>query len=277
MRFVSLVVLAMLGVVAVACGPDDEVSETPPASANAPTGLDGTLTIFAAASLTDAFTEIETVLESANTELTIEYNFGGSQQLATQLAHGADADLFASANADQMEKAREEGRIQGEPVTFIRNRLAIIVPASNPAGIEQPSDLANGGIKLVVANPDVPAGRYTLDVLDAMSADPVIGSDVRARVEANIVSREENVRQVVTKVRLGEADAGVVYVSDVTDDAREDITLIEIPETFNITAEYPIATVEGGDVELARSYIDFLLSEDGQAILEEYGFTGVER
>jgi molybdate transport system substrate-binding protein len=272
-------------VFAAACGDDDGADPTSTTSDNpaeatgevdVPTGLEGNLTVFAAASLTDAFGEMQDALEDANPELSIEYNFGGSQQLVTQLAEGADADVFASANASQMMAAADAGTIDGEPVVFVRNRLAIIVPADNPAGLEEVADLANDGVKLVVAAESVPVGAYTLEVLDNVSADPEYGVDFRSQVEANFVSLEDNVRQVVTKVQLGEADAGVVYVSDVTPDVRDDVMLIEIPEEFNVIASYPVASVLDGDRELAQAFIDFLLSPAGQAILEAWGFTPIE-
>lgn len=245
-------------------------------STEVPTGLEGDLIVFAAASLTDAFGAMQELLEEANPDLSIEFNFAGSQSLATQLTEGADADVFASANATQMTAAQDAERIDGEPVVFVRNRLVIIVPSDNPAGVQESADLAMDGLKLVVANPDVPVGGYTLDVLDTMSADPAFGADFRANVEANFVSLEENVKQVVTKVQLGEADVGVVYVSDVTPDVREDVLFIEIPEDFNIIAQYPVAPVTDGDAALAQAFIDYLLSESGQAVLEEWGFTRVE-
>lgn len=261
-----------------ACGDDDDNAPTAAGSgADAPTGLEGNLTVFAAASLTDAFGLVKQILEDANPDLTIEYNFAGSQALATQLGEGADADVFASANKTQMAAAQDADRIDGEPVIFVRNRLAIIVPKDNPAGITEPADLANEGVKLVVANPDVPVGGYTLDTLDKMSADPTFGADFRTKVGANIVSMESNVKQVVTKVQLGEADAGVVYVSDVTPDVRESVAFIEIPEEFNVIAEYPIAAVSDGDSDLAQAFIDFLLSAGGQEALAEWGFTPVNQ
>ena len=301
---VALLLVAVMLVV-VACGGDDEedtpgatatpgastmatsVSPEPTAStgaattatepsADVPTGLKGDLIVFAAASLTDAFGEIKELLEDANPGLTITYNFAGSQQLATQLAEGARADVFASANSTQMTAAQDADAISGEPVIFVRNRLAIVVPADNPASIQTPADLANDGIKLVVAAEAAPVGAYTLQILDNLSADPEFGANFRSRVEANIVSHEDNVRQVVTKVQLGEADAGVVYVSDVTPDVREDVAIIEIPEEFNVIATYPVATVAGGDAELAQAFMDYLLAPGGQAILVNWGFTSVE-
>lgn len=281
-----MLVVVMLFVAA--CGDDDSDADDGPTSttsadaspsmverAGVPTGLDGELTVFAAASLTDTFRTIQELLEEANPDLSIAFNFAGSQQLATQLAEGADADVFASANASQMMVAEDAGVIDGEPVIFVRNRLAIIVPIDNPADVQEPADLAMDGLKLVVANPDVPVGGYTLDMLGKLSDDPAFGSDFRANVEANFVSLEDNVKQVVTKVQLGEADAGVVYVSDVTPDVREDVRFVEIPIDFNVIAQYPIAPVTGGDADLARAFIDYLLSESGRATLEAWGFTPV--
>jgi molybdate transport system substrate-binding protein len=234
------------------------------------------LTVFAAASLTDAFEAMQAALEEANPDLSITFNFGSSAQLVTQLAEGAPADVFASANTAQMTAAQGASVIAGEPATFAFNRLVIIVPADNPAGLSAPVDLANDGVKFVTTPEEVPIGQYTRQMLDAMSADPASGADFRARVEDNIVSLEENVRAVVTKVQLGEADAGVVYLSDVTPDVAADLEVIEVPEEFNVIAEYPIASVEGGDAALAQAFIDFALSADGQAILEAWGFTPVE-
>jgi molybdate transport system substrate-binding protein len=271
-RIIAVIVIIMVIVGAVACGDDED---DPAASASTPGALEGDLTVFAAASLTAAFEQVKSILEDANPDLSIAFNFAGSQQLATQLVEGADADVFASANNAQMQAARDEGVIDGEPQLLTRNRLVIIVPKDNPAAIEQPADLAKDGVKLVTAAPAVPAGQYTLDALGKMSADPQFGADFRQKVEANGVSREDNVKQVVTKVQLGEADAGIVYVTDVTTNVAPDVTMIEIPEQFNVIAEYPIAAVTGGNAELAQAFIAFVLSEHGQAILLEHGFTAL--
>lgn len=255
----ALAVLVVLSLLA-ACGGDDG-------------GESGGLTVFAAASLTDAFTEMKDDFEAQHPDITVSYNFAGSQQLATQLVGGADAGVFASANNTQMQAAQDGDVIVGDPRTFTRNRLAIIVPADNPAGLSAPADLAQPGLKIVVAGEAVPVGQYTLEALDNMSAAPEFGEDFRSNVEANFVSFEDNVRQVVSKVVLGEADAGVIYATDVTADVAFDVTLIEIPEEYNVIAEYPIAVVRDGNQELAEAFIDYVLSDDGQAILQEYGFT----
>ncbi len=274
-RTAGLLFLCALLIVGCGDGDNDDPSDNGAATATSSgsAALSGNLTVFAAASLTDAFEEVAAALRAAHPDLDIAYNFAGSQQLVTQLNDGARADLFASANLSQMSDAQDAGVIAGKPVVFIVNRLAIIVPDDDPAGIGEPRDLATDGIKLVVANPAVPVGRYSLEVLDKMSADPEFGADFRSMVESNIVSQEDNVKQVVTKVQLGEADAGIVYVSDVTSDVAGDVEFIEIPDQFNVLAEYPIAAVSDGNSELAQAFIDFILSADGQAILERHGFT----
>lgn len=229
------------------------------------------LTVFAAASLTDAFNEIGRAFEEEQ-GVTVTFNFAGSQALVTQIAEGADADVFASANLAQMERAVEEGVIAGDWRTFVRNKLVIIVPSDNPAGITGPADLANEGLKITLAAEDVPAGQYTRQMLDLLAAGSAVPDGYVEAVKNNIVSNESNVRQVVTKVQLGEADAGIVYSTDVTSDVRQDVQTIQIPDEFNVIADYPIALVEDGNADLGNAFIDFLLSEEGQQILQEYGF-----
>ena len=237
----------------------------------------GEVTVFAAASLTDAFEQIGADLEAANAGLEITYNFAGSQALVTQLSEGAQADIFASANNAQMTAAEENGSIAGEPVTFVRNRLAIVTPADNPAGIDSPEDLGNPDLKLVLAQAEVPVGRYSREAVCLMGADTAaFGDDFVQRVAANIVSEEEDVREVLTKVELGEADAGIVYVSD-ADVAGDRVQVIDIPDAFNVVAAYPIAPVTGGDVALAEAFIAYVLGPDGQATLAEFGFEPVSK
>jgi molybdate transport system substrate-binding protein len=235
-----------------------------------------TLTVFAAASLTDAFSEIETAFEAANVGKDVIFNFGSSSTLATQLAEGAPADVFASANSQQMGVAQAAGRIAGQPHTFVKNRLVLAVPVDNPANIQTLRDLATPGIKLVVAAPDVPVRDYTNRMLDRLAADPAYGEDYRNAVIANIVSEEDNVRQVSAKVALGEADAGIVYLSDITPDIADEVLALPISDTLNTIAIYPIAvTNDSANPELAQAFIDYVLSDAGQDTLVKWGFVSV--
>ena len=240
-------------------------------------GDDGNeLRVFAAASLTDAFEEAAEAFEENNEGIEVAFNFAGSPTLVTQLQEGADADLLATADVQSMESASESGVVGDARNIFARNRLMIVVPADNPAGIEAPADLAGDGVKLVLALPDVPAGRYARESLAKMAADPAFGEEFDDTVLANVVSEEPNVKAVLTKVQLGEADAGIVYASDVTEGIADDVEAIEIDDAFNVTAEYAIAiTEEAGEPGLAQQFIDFLLSDPGQAALEAYGLTGI--
>jgi len=233
----------------------------------------GDLTVFAAASLTDAFERIGTDLEAANEGLHIEYNFAGSQALVTQLAEGAEADVFASANTTQMTAAQDQGSIAGTPLTFVRNRLAVVVPSDNPGGVETAADLGEDGLSLVLAAADVPVGRYARDAICLMGGDAATyGDGFVEHVAANVVSEEEDVRDVLTRVQLGEADAGIVYASDVTADAEGQVSVVAIPDPVNVVASYPIAPVEGGDAALAAAFIGYVLGAEGQATLAEHGF-----
>ncbi|MDQ3525513.1 MAG: molybdate ABC transporter substrate-binding protein [Chloroflexota bacterium] len=248
-----------------------------PATASAPDAVfpeSGELTVFAAASLTNAFTQIGDEIMAANPDIVIIFNFAGSQTLVTQLTQGAPADVFAAANDIQMQEAIDGGVIAGEPQTFAHNRLAIVVPADNPANISGPADLAQDDLRLVLALPEVPVGLYSRRAICAMGEDTsTYGEGFVEQVEANIVSQEEDVRVVLTKVQLGEADAGMVYVSDITADVSDDVEIIKMPEAVNVIATYPIAPVEGGDAPLAEAFIAYVRGPEGQSTLEDHGFT----
>ena len=235
--------------------------------------IQGQLTIFTAASLTDAFKEIAANIERANPGTTLQFNFAGSPTLRMQLAQGARADVFAAADEPNMRGAQQHGSIMSEPRMFARNRLVVIVPAHNTAGITTLEDLAKPRMKLVLANKDVPVGNYTRQSLAKMSQNLSFVGDFAARVLANLVSEETNVKQVVAKVQLGEADAGIVYSSDVTPTVRPAVKVIEIPDQANVIARYPIAVVSGAQNEVgARAFIEYVLSAAGQAILIRHGF-----
>src|SRR5215207_7656298 len=235
----------------------------------------GDLTVFAAASLSDAFEAIEQELEAATPNLSITYNFGGSQGLVTQLEEGAQADVFASANMAQMEAAIEANLVANAPVPFVHNRLAIVTPADNPADIESAADLGKEGILLVLAQSEVPAGRYARESDCLMATDSAtFGSDFVERVAANVVSEEEDVRDVLAKVALGEADAGIVYVSDAVA-AGDQFHVVDIPVELNVIATYPVAVLADGDQALGSAFVAYLISEEGQSLLERYGFQPV--
>lgn len=236
----------------------------------APSSPTETLTVFAASSLTNAFTEIGVKFQQANPGVTVAFNFGGSQALRTQIEEGAPADVFASANAKEMDTLIAGSFVASdEPRIFLTNKLIVIIPADNPAGIEKLENLANPGVKLVIAAEEVPVGKYSRESLDLMNA--VFGADFKAGVLANVVSNEDNVRQVAAKIQLGEADAGIVYTSDAV--AAPELKTVEVPAELNVIAKYPIAPLlKSENADLAQSFIDYVLSDEGQAILAKWGF-----
>ena len=233
-----------------------------------------TLNVFAAASLTNAFGEIGANFTAANPGVAVVFNFAGSNQLATQIGEGAPADVFASANGTQMNVAIESGRvISGTQRTFVRNRLVIATPADNPAGLTGVQDLATPGVKLLFAAKEVPVGQYALDFLDKAEADGALGAGYKAAVLDNVVSYEQNVRAVLTKISLGEADAGIIYSSDVAANTTSEVTQIEIPDQFNTVVSYPIAPLrDSPNLEIAQQFIDYILAPEGQQVLAAYGF-----
>jgi molybdate transport system substrate-binding protein len=237
-----------------------------------------TLTAFAAASLTEAFTELGGQFESENPGTEMTFNFAGSQQLAQQIAQGAPADVFASADRKQMDAAIEAGRVDSDNVqALITNQLVVITPKDNPADVQSLADLARPGMKMLLAAEAVPVGRYSLEFLDKASQDPELGAGFKEAVVKNVVSYEENVRAVLSKVQLGEADAGIVYTSDVASTGAGEIGTLEIPDSLNVVATYYIAPLEDSPApDLARSFIDYVLSPPGQQILSSYGFLPVK-
>jgi molybdate transport system substrate-binding protein len=257
-----------------ACSDDDETAPTVPTSTTA--SVSGKITVFAAASLTEAFSEIGDAFRVANPGVSVTFNFGGSQELRTQLEQGAGADVFASADKRQMEMAAASGVVPADSTAFARNRLVVIAPANNEAGIATLQDLARPGVKLVLANADVPVGGYSRQFLERASADPAFGLGYGEAVLANLVSEESNVKQVAAKVQLDEADAGIVYSSDVTAELSEAVIPIDIPDELNQIATYPIAlTSETSNEEAALAFVAFVLSDQGQAILTAHGFEDV--
>ena len=223
-------------------------------------GVEGDITVFAAASLTESFTEVGDAFTAANPEATATFSFDASSALVQQITEGAPADVFASADTNNMTKLTDAALNGSEPVIFATNLLTIIVAPDNPLGITGVADLANPAIKTVICAPEVPCGNYANQIFTA------------AGVTVTPVSLEQNVRGVVTKVTAGEADAGIVYVTDVTA-AGDAADMVEIPADINVVAEYPIATVAASqNQEVGEAFIEFLTGPDGQSILAEYGF-----
>ena len=270
-RICLLLVLSLLFSLLVQCSSGDTASEN-----NAPgEGEPQELVVFAAASLTDAFTEIAEEFEAQHEGVSVVLNLAGSQQLALQLEEGAQADVFASANPTKMDQVVTASRIDADsPQVFAGNQLVVIAPADNPGEMEQFDDLAKPGLQLVLAAEEVPVGNYSRQMLDKALEDPDYGAEFKQAVMDNVISNEENVKLVVSKVQLGEADAGIVYGSDVTPSVADDLMQIEIPAAFNVRATYPIAVVDdAAQPDLAAEFISFVLGEEGQAILTHWGFT----
>jgi molybdate transport system substrate-binding protein len=262
MRTFRLAPLFLSGLLTLsACG---QASRTPTQS----------LTVFAASSLTDAFNEIGMTFEAAHPGGHVQFSYGASSQLATQINEGAPADIFASANSKQVSTLQAAGHIEGEPVMFVTNKLVVIVPADNPAQIKRLADLGRKGIKLILAAKGVPVRDYTDQIMtDKLIPDSSYGQAFANAFYANVVSEEENVRQVVSKIGLGEGDAAIVYASDVTPDLRDIVTSIKIPDEMNVIAAYPIARIKGSaNGALAQEFVAFVLSDQGQAILQKWGF-----
>jgi len=234
------------------------------------------INVFAAASLTEAFGQLAKMTQQRHPGWRVDLQFAGSQQLAMQIEQGAPADVFASADEHWMSHLRDRGLLDGEPRDFAHNRLVVIVPKTNPGRIEHVEDLARPGIKLVLGAAAVPVGRYSRQVLDNLSRTVPFGRDYREHVLRNVVSEEQDVKGVVAKVQLGEADAGIVYGSDVTAKLAGAVRMLPIPAPENVTASYPIAVLKNApELEAARAFVELVLSPEGQRVLREHGLMPV--
>jgi molybdate transport system substrate-binding protein len=241
-------------------------AEAPPGAQEQP--KQGKLVVFAAASLREVFTQLEGDFQRSHPGVEVTFNFAGSQELRTQLEQGAVADIFASADTHHLEVLARTARVS-PPTLFARNSPVLVVARESEATIRSLADLPSAR-RIVIGAPEVPIGRYTLQLLD--NAGRVLGSDFRARVEARVVSRELNVRQVLNKVSLGEAQAGFVYRTDARA-AKPPLAQVELPAELNVVADYPVAVVAGAPhPTLARAWIALLLSARGQSALAEAGF-----
>ena len=231
-----------------------------PASAADSAASKQSLTVLAGASLTEAFKQIGSAFEQAHPGLTVVFSFAASSTLATQISEGAPADVFASADESNMQKVVDAGEVSGAPRIFATNQLTIVVPKGNPKRIESLADLSRNGVTVALAAPEVPAGKYAAQVF------------AKAAVTAPKASQEVDVRAVLSKVAMDEADAGIVYVSDIRAAANK-VEAVAIPEQYNVVARYPITTLKhAGSAEYATAFVNFVTSPPGQTILEEFGF-----
>lgn len=245
--FLVAVVAALLS----ACGSSGSPSTS---------SLSGTASVFAAASLTASFNAIGTAFQAAHPGVTIKFNFGGTPTLVTQIEQGASADVLASADTTNMDKLKTDGFTAGTPQVFAHNKLEIVVAAGNPKGITGLADLTKPGVIYITEAPTVPAGKYALQIL------------ANANVKVTPKSLETDVKSVVSKIELGEADAGIVYVTDVTA-AGNKVAGVPIPDSVNVIATYPIVAVKGTkNADIANAFIAYVLSADGQATLQSFGF-----
>jgi len=243
-----------------ACGGGSTSDAAAPATGQEEGALTGTLTVFAAASLTDVFTDLGDQLMAENPDLDITFNFAGSSALATQITQGAPADVFASANQTQMTVVTDAGLAEGDPTVFTENVLEIAVPEGNPADVTGIDDFGDADLTLAICAPDVPCGAAAEQVFEA------------AGVSAQPDTLEEDVRAALTKVELGEVDAALVYASDVQS-AGDGVEGITFPEAEDAVNEYPVCTLAGSqNPEAARAFVDLVESATGQQALTDAGF-----
>jgi molybdate transport system substrate-binding protein len=258
-RVPRLLAAPLLVLAAAACSGDgvpDGTSEAP-----AGEGVSGAVTVFAAASLTDAFEEVATAFEGANPGTSVALNFGASSALREQILAGAPADVFASANTSNMDQVVEAGGVEGEPEVFARNRLQIVVPAGNPGDVGGLDDFADADLLIGLCAEEVPCGQFGREALANAGVTPAQDTD------------EPDVRSLLTKVEAGDLDAGLVYTTDVLA-AGDDVEGIEIPEEDNVIADYPLAALSAtADPHVAEAFVAFVLSGEGQDILASYGFS----
>ena len=253
--------LCVASLVGVACS--SKATTTPssaPATTSAP--ITGTVTVFAASSLTTVFTEMGTAFGTVHPGSTIKFNFNGSSTLATQISQGAPADVFASADNDTMQRLVTANLVPGTAKVFAHNRLQIVVAKGNPKQVTGLADLARTSLVTVLCAPSVPCGKYANQALAAAGVTP------------HPVSLEQNVKSLVGKIALGEADIGIGYVTDVQADSG--VSGVDIPDNQNVIATYPLAALRSSTNPVtAQAFVDFVLSPSGQAVMAKYGFLGL--
>lgn len=237
-----------------------------------PTSGEIELTVFAAASLREAFGAVKEAYEAAVPGVTLTFSFDASSALRAQIEQGAPVDVFASADTRNPQALFDAGLTSTEPQPFAGNRLAVVVPAANPAAINSPADLARPGVRVVNAGPEVPITSYAAEMLSNLAGLPGYPPSFVAAVAANVVSREDNVRAVLAKVQLGEGDAGIVYATDATA-AGDTVRVIPIPGAANVVVTYAAAIPKDApNPQAAAAFLAWLGGPDGLAVLDRFGF-----
>lgn len=263
---ISILLVAMFSA---ACGKTTAQNET----ANNTTGNQAPpkkITVFAAASLTESYTEIgKEIKKDKNIDVT--FNFAGSQQLVASINQGANADVFASADTKNMKTLKDANKVEND-VVFAQNQLVIAKNKSSNVAVSSFKDLAKDGVKLVVGDKSVPVGTYFYKALDGALADKTIDQATYDKIKANIKSNELNVKDVVSKVKLGDANVGVVYKTDANN--QKELEVVNADEFSKLKVDYPIATVsDSKDKDAAKEFIDYVTKGKGKDILKKYGFT----
>jgi molybdate transport system substrate-binding protein len=252
--------VALLGLALAACGGSSSSGQAAPSSGQA---APQTLTVSAAASLTEVYQQLAQQFQAANPGTTVRFNFGGSDQLAQQVVQGAPADVLATASSTTMQTAVQAGKIQGDPIVYATNKLQIAVAPNNPKQIAQLADLAKPGVTSVVCAPAVPCGAAA------------VAAEKAANVTLQPVSEEQDVKGVLTRVETGNADGGLVYVTDVKS-AQGKVAGVDFPQATaqGVTQSYPIGVVTGSpNAQLAQSWVSFVTGPEGKAALQQAGFT----
>jgi molybdate transport system substrate-binding protein len=250
---------------------------SPPAGASpAPSGTaasspTGELTVFSAASLRGALEQAKMAYEAANPGVSITLATDSSSALETQIEQGAPADVFLSADTTNAEKLVERGFASGAPTVFAGNKLTVIVPSDNPGGLSTPADLARPGLKVIAAGDEVPITRYAKQLVVNLAKEPGYPATLVDAYDANVVSREDNVKAIVAKIELGEGDAGIVYVTDAA--ASDKVKALDVPDAADVHAAYAGIVVKASENEdAAAKFLSWLAGPEGQAILSSFGF-----
>ena len=231
------------------------------------------LTVYCAAGLTGAFNEMGQMYKNES-NVSVVFDFDGTQVLRTQIENGAYADVLLSASNKYTDALKAEGFMNNSSVSvFARSWQAVIIPVNNPAKIQNLSDLAKPGLKIVMGTKDLPITESTMQILDKLAADPAYGPQYKEKVLSNVISRETDVNFIISKIALGEADAGFAHKSEVPSRMADKVTLIEIPERYNVKSEYSIGVLKQTKYPtLAEKFIDLVKSKEGKAILVKYGY-----